>query len=132
MPARQYGVLPYRKRGNKLDLFLITCRRSGDWSVPKGWAERDLNKKQLAKLEAFEEAGLKGKLDHKLSFKYRRIRRGKMTSLELFPMEVTQKLSKWPEMKQRKRKPFSLEQALKRVRCRKLQKCLQQLAQALA
>ena len=41
---------------------LVTSRETGRWVIPKGWLIRQLGPSSTAKREAYEEAGLKGRL----------------------------------------------------------------------
>ena len=53
----------YRVRGAGIEFLLIRTRRSGRWTFPKGSAEPGLTHAQAAALEAFEEAGVHGRIE---------------------------------------------------------------------
>jgi ADP-ribose pyrophosphatase YjhB (NUDIX family) len=54
---KQFAALPFRLRDNDLEVLLITTRKKGRWSVPKGWPIRQRTPQQTAATEAYEEAG---------------------------------------------------------------------------
>src|SRR6056297_3611786 len=71
----QFAALCYRVRAGRLEVLLITSRRSKRWIVPKGWPIDGMTPAQSAGLEAWEEAGVIGKpIDLCLGlFSYRKI-----------------------------------------------------------
>lgn len=112
MLQKQYGVLPYLKRSGKIRIILITSRSSNQWIVPKGNPMPKKSKRRTALLEAYEEAGITGKLDKNFKFRFFIMSHGKKTDLTLYPMRVDKHLiKKWPESGQRKRIEVSFERA---------------------
>jgi 8-oxo-dGTP pyrophosphatase MutT (NUDIX family) len=112
MLQKQYGVIPWLTRSGKMKIILVSSRSRGQWIVPKGNLIPKRSKRESALQEAYEEAGLKGKLDK--NFKYRLFiySRGVKTDLTLYAMRVErQMLKKWPESHQRKRIEVSCERA---------------------
>ena len=64
-PAReQYGALCYRvkKKQPAVEILLITSRDTGRWVIPKGWPMDGKTAAAAAAREAWEEAGVKGKV----------------------------------------------------------------------
>jgi 8-oxo-dGTP pyrophosphatase MutT (NUDIX family) len=60
-PAEQFAALPWRRRrGERLEILLVTTRRSGRWIVPKGWPIDGCSPRECAAREAMEEAGVLG------------------------------------------------------------------------
>ena len=55
-------MIPFRGTGKKLEICLIRRKGSKKWGIPKGFVERGDTSKDAALKEAFEEAGLKGRL----------------------------------------------------------------------
>ncbi|MHB8217660.1 MAG: NUDIX domain-containing protein [Candidatus Sulfotelmatobacter sp.] len=53
----------YRERGAGLEFLLVRTRGSGRWTFPKGNAEPGMTHAQAAALEAFEEAGVHGRIE---------------------------------------------------------------------
>ena len=62
----QYGVLPYRfSQDAALEILLVTTRGTRRWIVPKGWPIKGLRPPKSAAREAFEEAGVTGRIGAK-------------------------------------------------------------------
>ena len=59
---RQSGVIPFRKRKGKLELLMVTSTNKKRWVIPKGVKEPHLSPKKSAIKEAWEEAGIRGKV----------------------------------------------------------------------
>ena len=63
-PRQQYAALCYRlsdKRSTP-DVLLLTSRDTGRWVIPKGWPMGGKKAHAVAEQEAFEEAGVRGKV----------------------------------------------------------------------
>jgi 8-oxo-dGTP pyrophosphatase MutT (NUDIX family) len=67
----------YRVRGAGIEFLLIRTRGSGRWTFPKGSAEPGLTHAQAAALEAFEEAGVHGRIEEAAFAQYFRHRSDK-------------------------------------------------------
>jgi 8-oxo-dGTP pyrophosphatase MutT (NUDIX family) len=64
--VRQVGGLCFRANDNgEAEVLLITTRETKRWTIPKGWPIKGLDPHQSAKQEAWEEAGVKGKVIRK-------------------------------------------------------------------
>ena len=117
----QTGVLPWRLADNKgIEVLLVTSRRSGRWTIPKGWPMAGKSLAEAAAQEAFEEAGVKGTVDPTPIGTFRHIKQKLVTgdlevNIVVHPMWVDREFPKWPELGQRKRKWFSPKDAAKRV-----------------
>ncbi|OHV85487.1 NUDIX hydrolase [Ensifer sp. LCM 4579] len=64
-PARmQYAALCYRirKKTGEPEILLITSRDTGRWVIPKGWPMQGKRAHEVAEREAYEEAGVNGKI----------------------------------------------------------------------
>ncbi len=109
---KQYGVLPYFYQSGKIKIILITSRISHQWIVPKGNRVPNKTKRESALQEAYEEAGLTGKLNKDLKFCFKIMSHGEKAELTLYLMRVNNPLSAdWPEKKQRKRIVVSTKRA---------------------
>src|SRR3954466_2031064 len=108
MKSKQYAALPFRRHQNRLEVLLITTRNKGRWSVPKGWPIDRKTPHGTAEIEAFEEAGLLGKIApvEVGRFKHRKLRKKQEVKCEvrIFPLKVTNEESDWPEKGQRRRR----------------------------
>lgn len=62
-PARlQIAALCHRMREGQLEVLLVASRGTKRWILPKGWPELDHRSHRTAVIEAFEEAGVTGKV----------------------------------------------------------------------
>jgi 8-oxo-dGTP pyrophosphatase MutT (NUDIX family) len=100
MASKQFAALPFRLNGKTLDVLLITTRRKGRWSVPKGWPLHD-SPRLTAEIEAFEEAGLIGRARPKAigRFKHRKDKgkRKISCSVSVYPLLVHAQKRRFPE-----------------------------------
>ena len=74
--CEQVAAVCYRLRGGAIEFLLIRTRGSGRWTFPKGGAEPGLTHAQAAALEAFEEAGVHGRIEETSFTRYVRRKRG--------------------------------------------------------
>ncbi len=115
---RQYAALPYRISADKLKVCLITSRDTGRWIIPKGWAEDGIEPNELAAIEAYEEAGLKGKTANKAigTFRYTKcMDDGSQIECEVgvYPMRVKRQEADWPEKSERDVRWVGVDRAVK-------------------
>jgi 8-oxo-dGTP pyrophosphatase MutT (NUDIX family) len=121
--GKQVAALCWRfspKRGSVLEVLLITSLNSKRWIVPKGWPEPDLSPGENAAREAFEEAGVTGKISPQPigSYHYLKERKdggGVPCSVEVFALAVTKQLDDWPEKGVRELIWLPVDQAVVRV-----------------
>src|SRR5271163_3632220 len=73
--CEQVAAICYRVRGSSVE-FLLVRTGSGHWTFPKGSAEPGLTHAQAAALEAFEEAGVHGRMEEACFARYRRRQTG--------------------------------------------------------
>ena len=117
----QSGVLPWRLKGRKKpEVLLVTGRRSGRWMIPKGWPMPGKSLADSAAQEAFEEAGIEGKLGEAPIGTFRHVKQhvlfGEMVvDILVHPLAVKRELRDWPEKGERSRKWFALDIAATRV-----------------
>jgi len=69
----------YRLRGNDVE-FLLVRTRNGRWTFPKGGVDGDPTPAHAAAREAYEEAGVKGAVEHLPFAHYRHSKAGKPRS----------------------------------------------------
>ncbi len=107
MSLRRIAAIPIICLGKgKYRLVLITKRRHKDWIVPCGKLEATLSDKHVAALEAFEEAGVVGKLESLQDLPEITLRshKGNRRKIKLYGLRVNKTLQHWPEREQRKRR----------------------------
>ena len=91
----------------RCEILLVTTRRSKRWIIPKGWPIKGLRPAKSAAREAFEEAGIRGRIGTKSVglFKYDKFldEHGIEVSCEVkvFPLLVKRQSDAWPEFEQR-------------------------------
>ena len=75
LDCEQVAAVCYRVRGGSIE-FLLVQTRGGHWIFPKGGAEPGLTHAQAAALEAFEEAGVHGRIEEASFTRYFHPKRG--------------------------------------------------------
>ena len=98
---------------------LLITTKSKKWGLPKGNMIRKLGPSRTALVEAFEEAGIAGKVNKETIQCMH-----KNTCLYLYPMLVTKVYSSWPEESKRSRKWVKLSKATKIIGRKELRKTL--------
>jgi 8-oxo-dGTP pyrophosphatase MutT (NUDIX family) len=116
----QYGAIAWRPAAGSVEVMLITSRETRRWVVPRGNVIRGLAPHESAAQEAYEEAGIRGRMGAEPLGLYRyrkRLRFGRTVPAEvhLFPLEVMEELEDWPEKHQRERRWFPPGEAAKAV-----------------
>jgi 8-oxo-dGTP pyrophosphatase MutT (NUDIX family) len=106
--------------GRGLEVLLVTSRRSSRWLIPKGWPMLGKTLAAAAAQEAYEEAGVRGRIDPQPlgSFRHRKqheILGAMKVSILVHGLAVEQELPVWPEIGQRERQWVSLEAAAGKV-----------------
>lgn len=132
MKNKQVAALPFRIEDMELSILLITTRGKRRWSVPKGWPMPRKRPHRTAAVEAYEEAGLRGKISRRAvgQFKHRK-RKGKRKitcEVQLFPLEVRKQHTRWPERGQRKVIWLPAAKAARRIRQAKLRELIESFA----
>lgn len=116
----QFGALCYRIRDGKVQVLLITSRGAQRWIVPKGWPMNAKTPGEAALREAWEEAGVTGRISGGSIgvFSYEKeFEPGvKLPVLVLvYPVEVKGIAQDYPEAGERRREWMSRKKAMKRV-----------------
>ena len=112
---RQSAAAPVRVVDGRIDVLLVTSLGSGRWILPKGIVEKDLSPAESAAKEAWEEAGVKGKLDLQCLGMFEISKWNGVCSVEVFRLDITKIADQWPEAGKRTRKWFTLAGAIKEV-----------------
>jgi 8-oxo-dGTP pyrophosphatase MutT (NUDIX family) len=102
-----------------MQVLLVTSRETRRWVLPKGWTEKCGPARQ-AEREAYEEAGIRGRIAEKPIGTYaypKRLRDGATVTckVDVFPLAVEELLEDWPEKAQRERRWFPLAEAASAV-----------------
>ena len=112
----QSAALPYRiLPDGSVEVLLITTRRTGRWNIPKGNVAAGFSLPASAAKEAFEEAGIRGRISENAAAIYRTIKRLKDRQLILdvvvYLLLVDAEEESWPEIGQRQKRWVSAAEA---------------------
>lgn len=115
----QSGAIPYAWAGDEPTYLLITSRRTGRWIFPKGMVEDDMTPAGSAAKEAWEEAGVRGKVGEEALGIYRteKVERysRRMIAVEMYSLKVSDQAKVWPEQRSRRRHWATHRQARKLI-----------------
>ncbi|KRA69782.1 NUDIX hydrolase [Caulobacter sp. Root656] len=104
---RQVAALPWRvDPAGGLQVLLVSSRETRRWVIPKGWPMKGKLDHQAAAQEAYEEAGLDGRIVDTPIGDYPYLKRLKSgaarpVTVDVYPMEITGEHATWPEKGQR-------------------------------
>jgi 8-oxo-dGTP pyrophosphatase MutT (NUDIX family) len=117
-------------------MLLITSLNSKRWIIPKGWPEAALSPAENAAREAFEEAGVTGKISAEPVGSYHYLKEkkdggGMPCTVDVFALAVTKQLDDWPEKGAREMLWLSPEQAAVKVSEPALRQLLRNFRKAL-
>lgn len=104
---RQVAALPWRADSVAgLRILLVSSRETRRWVIPKGWPMKGKLDHQAAVQEAYEEAGLDGRIVEKPIGEYPYLKRLKSgaarpVTVDVYALEVTGEHATWPEKGQR-------------------------------
>ena len=114
---------------------MVTSRETRRWVIPKGWPMKGRKPRLAAAREAFEEAGVVGRIDKTPLGAYHYVKQLKngaqlMCRVEVFPMKVQRQRKRWPEQHQRTAHWFSAQEAAEAVHEPELQALIEAFALA--
>jgi 8-oxo-dGTP pyrophosphatase MutT (NUDIX family) len=129
--SRQYAAIPIRlRKDGQAEVLLLTSRGKRRWGIPKGWPIRKRSPEGTARREAFEEAGLKGRVIRHVPigrYSYSKSGSGEIV-VKVFVMQVDCQVRKWPEKLERKTRWFTPAKAAARIPERRLGRMLRKAA----
>ena len=113
------GVIPFRGKGSQSAILLITSLTRSRWILPKGKLDLQESHEDGCKREAFEEAGITGKVlnDFPITTLITSASEGKIEKFPVtfYPFSVQKELDDWPEKQKRERQWSLLEDVRKIV-----------------
>lgn len=129
MPVRRgydycIGALPYIRKADGIHIVVITNRSGNRWIVPKGQPEDDMPRRNVAEMEAVEEAGVLGTITHGI---HGQCRLKNDLRMYLYPLKVSTVLKKWSESSFRKRKVLPVKEAIDLISDKGLCACIKRL-----
>ena len=119
--STQFAALPWRiSPAGSCQIMLLTSRETRRWIIPKGWPMKGLKPPKVAAREAYEEAGLVGRITGKRPagvFHYtKRLQKDELLcEVWVFLLQVEHQLDDWPEKGQRETRWFSPSEAAELV-----------------
>lgn len=127
--AQQVAALCWRRAGEGHEVLLVTTRGRGQWMLPKGWPKEGRPDSEMAAVEAYEEAGVRGELvaDPVGTFLHEK-RIGPGTIMEcqatVYALEVREHVPAFPEAGQRQVAWYAPEDAAAKVESTELRALL--------
>ncbi len=97
-------------------VMLLTSRETRRWVIPKGWPMKGRKPAEVAAQEAYEEAGLIGKIIGKRplgTFHYQKqlAKQERLCLVRVYSFRVERQLDAWPEKPQRETRWFDATEA---------------------
>ena len=124
----QSAIIPYSIKDGELQILLITSIRKKKWIIPKGFIEFNLSAFESAKKEAFEEAGVIGTNETIELGSFTIKKYGGRTNIVVYSMEVEKFKEDYPEKNLRKRKWYTVEEAIETISIQEVIKMIETLA----
>ena len=133
---QQIGALCFWSTDKNIKILLITSRRSRRWIIPKGWKVDKMSNRKSVALEAWEEAGVQGRVsDRPVGTYYYRKRSNKdeflTCAVKVFALDVKARKKKFPERGERKLKWVNPTSAIDLVSEPELKKVIKNFASRL-
>lgn len=112
----QIAAMPVRRAADgSTEILLVTSRTTRRWIVPKGWPMKGIKDRDAAAQEAYEEAGVIGRVSEKPAGRYTYWKRMNdhfaLCEVKLYLLEVEQQLGDFREQHQRDLHWFKLADA---------------------
>jgi 8-oxo-dGTP pyrophosphatase MutT (NUDIX family) len=117
----QVAALCYRKKKGRKEVLLITTRGTGRWMLPKGWPMDGKSGAEAARIEAWEEAGVRsGRVNRRPvgAFDYMKNHDDGLVepcTATVYPIKVSEVMKDYPECGERQRKWVALDKAAEMV-----------------
>ena len=116
----QFGAICYREHKGKTQVLLVTTRRTKRWIIPRGWPIDGSTPAETALREAFEEAGVKGKVIGNCVGVYSYVKDLREEDdipclVAVFAVKVQELAKTYPESDERKRRWFSPKKAAEKL-----------------
>jgi 8-oxo-dGTP pyrophosphatase MutT (NUDIX family) len=112
----QAGAIPFRWKKGAIEVCLIRNKGQSKWKIPKGFVDPGETPEEAALKEAWEEAGLTGRLVGGSIGSYEYEKWGNELTVSVFLMEVTGEEDRWEESRLRERGWSPVETAFSMLR----------------
>jgi phosphohistidine phosphatase len=107
----QAGAIAVRRSGERFEVCLIRRKESKTWGIPKGLVDPGDTHEETALNEAWEEAGLRGRLLGKAIGTYEYEKWHTTLVVAVYVMEVLEQHAEWQEASIRERRWTSFDEA---------------------
>ncbi len=116
----QVAALCWRRKGDAIQILLLTSRDTGRWVIPKGWPLIGKTPEAAAAREAWEEGGVEGSVGAVSIgiYAYMKLMPDAQVIpcvVTVYPLEVRRLAKKFPERAERRRAWVSPQEACRRV-----------------
>lgn len=130
----QVGALPWRMGASGIEVLLITSRGTGQWIVPKGGAIPGLSPAEAAAQEAWEEAGVRGRVAKKEAGRFSHLKTRLVGAplhcrVAVYPLKVEEEAEDFPEHGLRRKSWLSIPDAAAAVQSRELARLIKGLTE---
>lgn len=121
------GVIPFQIIKKRPSILFVSSLKRGRWVLPKGNLKKGESRKKGCLREAFEEAGVKGKILKHFPMTF--IMQSSdhpngQTPVVYYPMLVQNIAEQWPEDDQRKRQWMPLDDAMSDIKSRDIHRVI--------
>lgn len=127
----QACVIPYRSSDMGIEFCLITSKKSGKWSLPKGTIRSEETVSETIARQAHKEAGLRGELIEDPVGTYSYHKWETILEVVVLMMNVNECSDEWPDAEARKRRWVTSEEALSLLSKDDLKKLLRKAVERL-
>jgi len=110
------------------DICIVSTSGGKGWVIPKGHLRHGAELHETAAMEAWEEAGVKGKVNPEPVGEFTYKKKGENFHVTTFEIKVSEISASWPEQDKRRRKWIRIDEAAGVVRYRQLREILADMA----
>ncbi|HEU4692295.1 MAG TPA: NUDIX hydrolase [Vicinamibacterales bacterium] len=108
---QQAAAIAVRRKNGAFEVCLIRRKGSSNWGIPKGSVDPGDTHEETALKEAWEEAGISGRLIGKVIGKYEYEKWSATLEVAVYLMEVLKQHAEWQEASFRERRWMSFDDA---------------------
>ena len=108
---QQAAAIAVRRKNGAFEVCLIRRKGSSNWGIPKGSVDPGDTHEETALKEAWEEAGISGRLIGEVIGKYEYEKWSATLEVAVYLMEVLKQHSEWQEASFRERRWMSFDDA---------------------
>lgn len=120
------AAIPIIRDRGEIKVVLVTTKpkHKGNWIFPKGQVELGMTPFDSAAKEAYEEAGVIGRISPTLLNEYQHNKWGGNMCVKVYTLDVSDILETWDEMRDRDRQIVTLDEAIEIVQSSQKQSLL--------